>query len=222
MFIIALVFLILKNPDVLTQGTTITGTSTQQINTTLNNTTPTNTVKIDQGTTTVVNSAWKDAALTGYTSWVDQYSKEATDFNGWQWRGNFAYLDTSSFPDNRLPEAEVSKNNIVSFYTTEHKSAGPYAGKCIEVKNPKNGKTLLATILDTCSDSDCPNNNGGGCCTTNASKGGGILVDMERYTLQRLTGKTLDKDLNGLDIDRVQFRITGNSCWTGPGKIKVP
>lgn len=91
------------------------------------------------------------------------------------------------------PAEWVRDNNIVAFF-----EAGPdkdkekiarwrtkYANKKILVRNPKTGKTMEATILDTCADTDCPHNN---CCTTNANKNGGYLVDFEYNTAARFWG----------------------------------
>ena len=53
----------------------------------------------------------------------------------------------------------------------------------------KDGIIFEATVLDTCADSDC-----GGCCTRNAKKGGGFLIDMEAYTVQRHLGSLSKAD----------------------------
>ena len=51
----------------------------------------------------------------------------------------------------------------------------------------KDGVSFVATILDTCRDSDC-----NGCCTRNAKNG--HLVDMEYYTVMRNFKKLSEAD----------------------------
>ena len=68
----------------------------------------------------------------------------------------------------------VKSNNLVAFFDSKDPNGvnwkSKYAGK--KIKLSKDGKTFIATIVDTCSDKDC-----GGCCSRNAK--GGFLVDLE-------------------------------------------
>lgn len=59
-----------------------------------------------------------------------------------------------------------------------------WKGKTLRVKNPSNGRTLDALVLDTCSNSDCH-----GCCTRNANEHGGMLIDFELHTAKRFWGE---------------------------------
>lgn len=165
---------------------------------------------------------WQKAHVTGYVSWPDQNSDEARNYNGWENRGQFAYIDASGlgYPENRMPEDEVAKQNIVAYYSNVDKNAGALGGKCIEIRNPKTNMTLKALVGDTCSDSDCPQGESG-CCTNSANSGSGHFIDIERYTASRLLGKQLKKDMSDFDLNEVDFRQISGPCYTGPGKVKA-
>lgn len=127
---------------------------------------------------------WKRAKNTYYNSYPSccpespNYDpsagkSECQNYNGCKWAGQFAYGGKKSAD-------YVKSNNIVSFFDLGAKGAGAMAGKQIRLR--KNGKEIVATVLDTCGDSDC-----GGCCSTNA-RGTGYLVDVEANTCIRNFG----------------------------------
>jgi hypothetical protein len=68
----------------------------------------------------------------------------------------------------------VQSNNIVALFDSSDPNGkmwkSKYANK--KIRLTKNGKSFVATIVDTCGNADC-----NGCCTRNAKNG--ILVDME-------------------------------------------
>jgi hypothetical protein len=68
----------------------------------------------------------------------------------------------------------VQSNNIVAFFDSSDPNGKmwklKYANK--KIRLTKNGKSFVATIVDTCGNGDC-----NGCCTRNAKNG--FLVDME-------------------------------------------
>lgn len=114
-------------------------------------------------------TGWQRANLTHYTSYPDPGSEECIKYNGCTWAGYFAFLD------GKQPESWVQANNIVAMYP----NGSAYAHKTLEIR--KNGVTIRAKVYDTCADSDCS-----GCCTQNANQNGiGVLIDMEKYTMQR-------------------------------------
>jgi len=144
---------------------------------------------------------WQNALATSYASYPaccpnsptydrNADKSECDDFSGCQYLGTFAGAN-HVFSLN-----EVKSTNIVAFYDDRNqKNDGedsPWwkkniAGKKLQVRNPANGQQLVVTALDTCGNDDCD-----GCCTTNSK--GGILLDFEFYTCQRLFGPNSDCD----------------------------
>ena len=119
--------------------------------------------------------AWKQARNTFYNSYPAPGSNECLNYNGCTWAGQFAYGGKKTLD-------WVKSNNIVSFFDKSAGNAGAMKGKQIRLR--KNGKEFVATVLDTCGDSDC-----NGCCSKNAASTG-YLVDIERHTCDRELGGT--------------------------------
>lgn len=137
-----------------------------------------------------VKGGWKRATATYFHSYPPccpgsptynsgASKSECSDFNGCTWMGQFAGAGKQSFQ-------WVKNNNIVSFFElgqTEGSWNAKWKGRRILLRNPRTGKTMVATILDRCADSDCK-----GCCSENARQNGGYLVDLEVFTAQRFWG----------------------------------
>jgi hypothetical protein len=104
---------------------------------------------------------------------------ECEDDSGCDYCGDFA-------DDTHESLNWVKNNNIVSFFDAANPGESAwrrkYAGK--KVKVTRGSVSFIATVKDTCADSDCK-----GCCTKNAGKYG-FVVDMEYYTVLRYFGKT--------------------------------
>lgn len=155
---------------------------------------------------------WKPAYMTAYTSYPTVGSKECIDFSGCKYEGQFSYLDTN------LTKEEVAQQRIVSTYTLPEKDGSKLGCKCIEIRDPRNKtKSFVVYALDTCADKDTPDNQ----CTTNATSGGGTLLDVERNAIEQFMGKKYDDEFNGLDLNRVEYRIVKGPCYTGPGTCRV-
>ena len=116
---------------------------------------------------------WKKARNTFYNSYPAPGSNECKNYNGCAWAGQFAYGGKKS-------EEWVKANNIVAFFDKSAGNAGALKGKQIRLR--KNGKEFIASVLDTCGDSDCS-----GCCSKNAAQTG-YLVDLEKHTCIRELG----------------------------------
>lgn len=149
-------------------------------------------------TGTVVNDPgpWREAFLTGYSSYPDPGSKECIDYNGCKWAGLFAYHA-------KMTEEQVKQTNILSVFVLAFGDAGPYKNKIFQVVDPDTSNTIVANVLDTCSDSDTPNND----CSNNAKRSkDGILIDMEFYTAQRFLARSFNKDFSDFPNKLVKFR----------------
>lgn len=140
------------------------------------------------GTVSAGSGSWQKATATYYTSYpecchnksVDQ--SECEDYSGCKYEGMFA-----AFPDKK-PKEWVESNDIVAFYQSPNDRnrkewGSKWKNKKINIRNPKNGKVMTVTIVDTCDDGDCS-----GCCSKNANKNGGTLVDLESNTAKRFYG----------------------------------
>ena len=127
--------------------------------------------------------AWKEAFGTVYSSWPKPGEPDYDQNNGLKYAGKFSLTG-----DKRWPEAEVRKMDIVAVHSKDWKQ---YKGKKLRVRNPKNGREVVATVMDQCNDADCthpPN-----CCTRNAKRvKDNFLVDMEKFTAARLGFGTND------------------------------
>lgn len=144
---------------------------------------------------------WKDAYATYYWSYPrcckksPTYDKsapkdECEDYSGCKYMGQFAGID------GKLSIDQVKSRNIVAFFDDKNQRSSKNAqkwwdanvkGKKVEIKSPS-GKTLIADVLDTCSNNDCKGEGKYGCCSTNALKGGGTLIDLEYNTGKRFWG----------------------------------
>lgn len=136
--------------------------------------------------------SWKKATATWYTSYpecchnknVDQ--SECDDYSGCKYEGMFAAFDGKKSKD------WVESNNIVAFYASPNSQNRKewdkkWKNKRLRIKNPKTGKTLDVTVVDTCDDGDCS-----GCCSKNANKNGGFLIDLEKNTAKRFYGNKVE------------------------------
>jgi len=143
---------------------------------------------------------WNKATATWYTSYpecchdksVDQ--TECEDYSGCKWEGMFAAFD------DKKPKSWVESNNIVAFYASPNSQNRKewdkkWKNKQLVIRNPKTGKELQVTVVDTCDDSDCS-----GCCSKNANKNGGFLIDLEKNTAQRFY------DGNVEDLTAIEWR----------------
>jgi hypothetical protein len=110
---------------------------------------------------------WKSGSKTMYESYPDPGSEECVKFHGCDYVGLFAACDE------KKSEKWVMDHNIVAVY--------PDFGDlmlhdlCLRFA----GKTIIATVLDTCADSDCE-----GCCTNNKGNAD-QLIDVEKFTALR-------------------------------------
>lgn len=110
---------------------------------------------------------WKTAQKTWYESYPDPGSEECVKYNGCQWAGQFAACD------GKKPEGWVKERNIAAAFPNFEALA--LHDLCLK----SGDRTLVATVLDTCADSDCD-----GCCTRNRA-GADALIDLEKYTNER-------------------------------------
>ncbi|KAL4853166.1 hypothetical protein ACK3TF_005781 [Chlorella vulgaris] len=121
---------------------------------------------------------WKCASLSVFESYPST-AKEGKEYNGFKWAGLFAGLS------GKKSQAWVASNNIAAVHSRDFDGL---KGKVIQVMDPDTKKTVEATVVDKCADSDC-----GGCCTRNADKlGCGFLIDLEYHTAKRLLGAGSD------------------------------
>ena len=109
---------------------------------------------------------WQTGSKTNYESYPTS-QQECVDFNGCAYAGLF-----SSCGDNKKSMAWVMSHNIVSAFPLDNLSLHDL---CLRA----NGKTIIVTVLDTCSDSDC-----NGCCTENRGNAD-ALIDVESFTDMR-------------------------------------
>jgi hypothetical protein len=113
---------------------------------------------------------WKKANLTNFESYPDPGSEECREFNGCTWAGQFAFVD------GKQPESWVKSHNIAAVHS---KDASKYKLKTLRLR--QGTKQIDVKVYDMCSDQDC-----NGCCTQNANRGGrNVLIDVEKYTMQR-------------------------------------
>lgn len=136
---------------------------------------------------------WSRATATWYTSYpecctdkkADQ--SECEDYSGCKYQGMFAAFD------DKKSKSWVEENNIVAFYEAPNSKnrkewKKKWKNKKLSIRNPKTGKELDVTVVDTCDDDDC-----NGCCSKNANKNGGFLIDLEKNTARRFfDGKIQD------------------------------
>jgi len=113
---------------------------------------------------------WSGATLTDFESYPAPGSDECVKYMGCQYQGMFA-----GYPDQVKSEQWVMEHNIASVH---EKDFYKYVGRTLRVR--KDGQTIDAVVYDECSDADC-----NGCCTRNAMPSG-FLIDLEKYTFQRL------------------------------------
>ena len=114
---------------------------------------------------------WSAATLTDFESYPAPDSVECIQYMGCQYRGEFA-----AFPRAKT-EQWVMEHNIASVH---HKDFSAYVGKTLRVR--QDDKMVDAVVYDECNDADC-----NGCCTRNAMPSG-FLIDLEKYTFQRMGG----------------------------------
>jgi hypothetical protein len=110
---------------------------------------------------------WKSANKTNYESYPAPGSPECVEFNGCTWAGQFAACDA------KKEESWVMTHDIVAAFP-DFQSLELH-DLCLR----KGDKTIVATVLDTCADSDCD-----GCCSQNLGSAA-ELIDVEKYTNQR-------------------------------------
>lgn len=110
---------------------------------------------------------WRSANKTNYTSYPDPGSDECVKYNGCMWAGQFAACD------GKKSEQWVAAHNIVAAFP------GFASLKLHDLCLRARGKTIVVTVYDTCSDSDCD-----GCCTENRGRAD-QLIDVESYTEKR-------------------------------------
>lgn len=136
---------------------------------------------------------WQKATATWYSSYpecchdkkADQ--SECDDYSGCKYEGMFAAFD------GKKDKGWVESNNLVAFYEAPNSKNRKewdkkWKNKKLRIRNPKTGKTMDVTVVDTCDDGDCS-----GCCSKNANKNGGHLVDLEKNTAKRFyDGKVQD------------------------------
>ena len=133
------------------------------------------------------------ATATTYTSYPECCKpgfrgerSECDDYGGCKYQGMF-----EAFPDKKSQEW-VRSNNIVSVFQSPNSQNrkewdSKWKNKRLRIRNPKTGKVMEVTAVDTCDDGDC-----GGCCTKNANKNGGTLIDLEMNTAKRFYGGNVD------------------------------
>jgi hypothetical protein len=128
---------------------------------------------VDGGTGDVDNAGltWRPATLTDFESFPAPNSVECIQYMGCQYQGMFA-----AFPRAKT-EQWVMDHNIASVHEKDFLT---YVGKTLRVR--QDGKMVDAVVYDECIDTDC-----NGCCTRNAMPSG-FLIDLEKYTFQRMGG----------------------------------
>ena len=139
---------------------------------------------------------WNTATATWYISYPPCCNpgfkgdkSECDDYSGCKYQGLFAAFDE------KKSESWVRDNNIVAFYQSPNSQnrkewGAKWKNRRLRLRNPKTGKIMEVTIVDTCDNKDCLKTN---CCSTNADKNGGTLIDLERPTALRFDdGKVAD------------------------------
>ena len=147
------------------------------------------------------SGAWQTATATWYTSYpecchdkkADQ--SECEDYSGCKWEGQFAAFD------GKQPKAWVESNNLVAFYTSPNSKnrkewEKKWKNKKLRIRNPRTGKEMDVTVVDTCDNDDC-----NGCCSKNANINGGFLVDLEKNTAKRFYDGKVE------DLTAIQWRV---------------
>lgn len=119
---------------------------------------------------TIANLTWRAATLTDFESYPAPGSAECIQFSGCQYEGMFA-----AFPNEVKTEQWVMDHNIAAVH---EKDFDTYVGRTLRVR--MGDKMIDAVVYDECADTDCS-----GCCTRNAMPSG-FLIDLEKYTFQRL------------------------------------
>jgi len=153
-------------------------------------------------------TGWKSASWTWFQSYApcckdspnydpDYPTLECDLYSACRYLGQFAYSSGTRDYD------YVSKNNIIAFFST-HGDNKSYGNKQIKIK--AGSKTITASVLDTCGDSDCD-----GCCSKNAAPSG-YLVDMESHTVERYFG-SLDEAYGEVCWKLVDKPPTGYCSW---------
>jgi hypothetical protein len=111
---------------------------------------------------------WRTGSKTTFTSYPAPGSTECIQYSGCLYEGEFAGCDQVE------PLSWVMSHNIVAAFP----DFTPLQLHDLCLKSASN-KTIVVTVLDECSDSDCS-----GCCTQN--KGGADeLIDVESFTNAR-------------------------------------
>lgn len=107
---------------------------------------------------------WHTGAKTNYTSYPDPGSEECLKYSGCEYEGLF-----SACPKKRTIEW-VQAHNIVAVFPDFNQL------KLHDLCLRSGKKTIVATVLDQCADSDCS-----GCCTENRGSAE-QLIDVESFT----------------------------------------
>jgi hypothetical protein len=141
----------------------------------------------NMGTGGVIDNAsltWRAATLTDFESYPAPGSDECVKYMGCMYEGQFAAF--------QQPKTEqwVMEHNIASVH---EKDFAKYVGKTLRVR--KDGMMIDAMVIDECSDADCS-----GCCTRNAMPSG-FLIDLEKYTFQRMGATDGQAEWACLDVD---------------------
>lgn len=110
---------------------------------------------------------WRSGSKTNFESYPTN-QQECVVFNGCAYEGKFAACGDTMFP-----KSWVMSHDIVSAYPL-----GNLALHDLCLKAP-DGRTIVVTVYDTCSDSDCS-----GCCTENRGNAD-ALIDVESFTDMR-------------------------------------
>jgi hypothetical protein len=111
---------------------------------------------------------WKTARKTTYTSYPDPESEECVVYNGCTWAGWFAGCD------NKQTEEWVASQSLAALFLNQAEGAGEYMHHELCIRS--GDKTMIVTVYDTCSDTDCD-----GCCTENKADKDALL-DLESAT----------------------------------------
>ncbi len=114
---------------------------------------------------------WSLANLTWFESYPDPYSDECVNYNGCDWAGHLALMDT-------IVSEEWVQNTHIAAVHSDH--WGEYQGKILRLIQGANQIDVM--VYDFCSDADC-----NGCCTDNMSETG-FLIDLEIYTYNDFGG----------------------------------
>jgi hypothetical protein len=110
---------------------------------------------------------WKTANKTNYLSYPAPASDECIRYNRCAWAGQFAACD------GKKTEVWVAAHAIAAVFPSS-------LGLSLRDLCLRSGdRTLVVTVYDTCSDSDCS-----GCCSANRGRAD-ALIDLESYTNTR-------------------------------------